>query len=69
MLNTETNQDMVTMQTGSTSFNVLLCIGDCGVIFYGDEALPFFKGDCIFVPADSVEMHIHGNASLLRVSC
>ena len=69
MLNTETNQNMVTMQVGSTSFNVLLCVGGCGVIFYDDEALPFFKGDCIFVPADSVEMHIHGNASLLRVSC
>ncbi|MED9970011.1 MAG: type I phosphomannose isomerase catalytic subunit [Ruminococcus sp.] len=69
MLNTETNQNMVTMQVGSTSFNVLLCVGGCGVIFYGDEARPFFKGDCIFVPADSVEMHIHGKASLLKVSC
>lgn len=69
MLNTETNQNMVTMQVGSTSFNVLLCVGGCGVIFYDDEALPFFKGDCIFVPADSVEMYIHGKASLLKVSC
>ena len=69
ILNTENNQNMVQMQTGSTSFNVLLCVGGCGVIFCGDGALPFFKGDCIFVPADSAEMHIHGKASLLKVSC
>ena len=69
ILNTETNQNMVTMQVGSTSFNVLLCIGGCGVILFDNEALPFFKGDCIFVPADSALMHIQGKASLLKVSC
>ncbi len=69
ILNTEINHHMVTLQIGSISFNVLLCVGGCGVMFYKNEALPFFKGDCIFVPANSVSMHIHGKASLLKVSC
>lgn len=69
ILNTETNKNMVHFQVGNTSFNVLLCIGGCGVIFYGEESLPFFKGDCIFIPANSVEMKLHGKASLLKVSC
>lgn len=69
ILNTENNQEMVKIKVGSISFNVLLCVGGCGVIFCGSEALPFFKGDCIFVPADSAEMNIHGKASLLKVSC
>ena len=38
-------------------------------MFYGEEVLLFFKGDCIFVPADSVEMEIYGKAALLKVSC
>ena len=60
---------MVPFQVGSVSFNVLLCLSGNGSIFFGEEALAFFKGDCIFVPADSVEMKIHGKASMLKVSC
>ncbi|MBU5461105.1 type I phosphomannose isomerase catalytic subunit [Lachnoclostridium sp. MSJ-17] len=69
MLNTETNRNMVPFQVGDVSFNVLLCLSGTGSIFFGKEALSFFKGDCIFVPADSVEMKIHGKASMLKVSC
>lgn len=69
LLNTETNREMVPFQVGSVSFNVLLCLSGNGSIFFGEEALAFFKGDCIFVPADSVEMKIHGKASMLKVSC
>ncbi len=69
LLNTETNKNMVAMRVGEISFNVLLCVEGCGVIFYQKKSLPFFKGDCIFVPANSVAMKIHGKASLLKVSC
>ncbi|MDO4805474.1 MAG: class I mannose-6-phosphate isomerase [Lachnospiraceae bacterium] len=31
------------------------------------EVLRFYKGDCIFVPADSVEIRIHGQAQFLDV--
>lgn len=32
-----------------------------------DEVLRFYKGDCIFVPANSVEIRIHGQAQFLDV--
>jgi mannose-6-phosphate isomerase len=31
--------------------------------------LNFFKGDCIFVPAESMVVHMHGRAQLLNISC
>lgn len=69
LLNTERCRDMVPFATDSVSFQVLLCIKGCGTIFYGDEHLPFMKGDCIFVPADSVQLKLHGKAQFLKVSC
>ena len=32
-----------------------------------DEVMRFYKGDCIFVPANSVEIRIHGRAQFLDV--
>lgn len=54
------------------TFRALLCIEGCGTISWGDtadERLNFFRGDSIFVPANSVEYSVHGMAQLLRVSC
>jgi len=31
--------------------------------------LNFFKGDCMFVPAESIPLQIHGKAEILDVSC
>ena len=70
ILNTESCKELAALQTGHTSFEVLLCISGCGVLFEaGGEMINFFKGDCIFIPADSVPLKIHGNAQLLKVSC
>ncbi len=33
----------------------------------GDAVLRFYKGDCIFIPANSVEIRIHGQAQFLDV--
>lgn len=50
------------------SFRVLLCIGGCGAILLeGGEMFTFFKGDCVFIPADSVEIRLHGKAEFLDV--
>ena len=57
------------MQTQSNSFHVLLCVDGCGTIITDKESIHFFKGDCVFVPANSVEIKIHGIASLLDVNC
>lgn len=70
LLNTERIREMVKLSTNSMSFAVLLCVDGCGTAFFGDhEIISFFRGDCIFIPADSVEIKVHGNAQLLRISC
>lgn len=33
------------------------------------KKLPFTKGSCIFVPADSVPLQLNGKAQLLKISC
>ena len=63
------NRKMAGFQTGSNSFHALLCVDGCGVLIGEDIMLNFFKGDCIFVPADSIAMKLHGKAQLLDVSC
>ena len=66
LVNTERRQS-VTYSSDNLSFRVLLCIKGCGVLNFEDQSLEFFKGDCIFVPADSVEIKIHGHAHFLDI--
>lgn len=66
LVNTERRQS-VTYSSDNLSFRVLLCIKGCGVLKFEDHSLEFFKGDCIFVPADSVEIKIHGHAHFLDI--
>ncbi len=67
LLNTERCRELVAYKSGSGSFAVLLCVDGCGMIGWGGENHPFFKGDCVFVPADSTECVLHGRAQLLKV--
>lgn len=70
LINTERCRSLVSFSTDKTSFQVLLCIGGCGVLTCEDGcAIPFFCGDCIFVPADSEVLRLHGRAQFLRVRC
>lgn len=69
LINTERCREMADFQTDSNSFQVLLCIGGCGTLFGDKEMLHFFKGDCIFVPADSIPLKLHGRAQFLKVRC
>lgn len=70
LLNTERYREMADFQTGDNSFQVLLCTEGCGVCFWGEhKMLNFHKGDCIFIPANSVSFKLHGKAQLLKVSC
>lgn len=68
LLNTE-NRKLADFQTGKNSFHALLCVDGCGVLYGDDVMLTFFKGDCIFVPAESVPLKLHGKAQILNVSC
>lgn len=69
LLNTERCRSLADFQTDGHSYQVLLCISGCGMLLAEDgENLQFFRGDCIFVPADSVPIKIHGSAQLLKVT-
>lgn len=82
LLNTEILRELTDFQTGINSFHVLLCTDGCGVLsgaaessnntqnsISSDFVLNFFKGDCIFVPANSIPLKLHGKAQLLNISC
>ena len=69
LLNTEVYRDLVDYKTEENSFHALLCVDGCGSIVWKNGSLNFFKGDCVFIPADSVEMKLHGRAQILDVSC
>lgn len=70
LLNTECTRKLVNFRASENSFKVLLCIDGCGVLFMNNgESLNFFKGDCIFIPANSSDMKVHGKGQLLVVSC
>jgi mannose-6-phosphate isomerase len=60
---------MAAFQTNENSFQVLLCVDGCGTLIDEKESINFFKGDCIFIPANSKEFKLHGKAQLLKVSC
>lgn len=66
LINTERRQ-IVTYKSDSLSFRVLLCVDGCGLIQDETESRPFYKGDCIFVPANSKELVIHGQAIFLDI--
>lgn len=70
LLNTERYKSMADVQTRSNSFEVLLCTKGCGSLIGSDGVtINFFKGDCIFIPADSEPLKLHGRAQLLKVNC
>lgn len=68
LVNTERKQ-AVQFRADELSFRVLLCIDGCGVLFFGGAMLEVYKGDCVFVPADSAEIRVHGKFEFLDVRC
>ena len=59
----------VVFATGPASFEVLLCVDGSGTLSGEDVELSFRKGDCIFVPTDSIGLEIRGQSELLKVTC
>lgn len=66
LVNTERRQK-VGYRADELAFRVLLCVDGCGVLTFGGGELLFYKGDCIFVPADSAVLTIHGQAQFLDI--
>lgn len=70
LLNTEVSRRMLDFKTEKNSFKVYTCLDGCGVIYMEDgDMVNFFKGDTIFIPADSVKLKFHGKAQFLSVTC
>ena len=80
LLNTEVVRELVDYKTGTNSFHALLCVDGCGSVTWGLDrkeagndriigGFNFFKGDCVFIPAESPDLKLHGRAQLLDVSC
>ena len=70
IVNTDRRQK-VTYRADEISFRVLLCVNGCGTVKYDEcgteKAMNIYKGDCIFVPADSVELQLHGCFQFLDI--
>lgn len=68
LLNTERLRELVTLRADELSFRVLLCVRGCGSVSCAEETWNFFKGDCMFIPANT-EFTLHGRAEFLLVGC
>ena len=66
IVNTERRQ-RVQYRADDLGFRVLLCVNGCGTMSCEGDVFPFYKGDCIFVPAGSESLDIHGPAQFLDV--
>ena len=66
LLNTERRQT-VHYCADELAFRVLLCVNGCGSITYEGGSITFYKGDCIFVPANSQILALHGQAQFLDI--
>lgn len=68
LVNTDTvDVPYISFYADSMSFRVLLCIEGEGKMKYGTNCIDFIKGNCIFVPADSIEILISGKATFLEI--
>ena len=66
IVNTERRQQ-VHYRADEIAFRVLLCVNGCGTISCKDGSIDFYKGECIFIPADSEVLTIRGQAQFLDV--
>ncbi|WP_297964491.1 type I phosphomannose isomerase catalytic subunit [uncultured Anaerovibrio sp.] len=68
LVNTERVRQLVDYRADGDSFRVLLCTNGCGSIYMEDGSyIQVFRGDCIFFPAESVKVKIHGKLQFLDV--
>lgn len=73
LVNTERRQKVI-YGADELSFRVLLCVKGCGTVTFGEDdaecrSLNLYKGDCLFVPADSEKIVLHGQMQCLDVRC
>ena len=70
LINTERTRILYETASTDQSFEIYICINGCGIMLYeSNKVLMLFKGDCVFLPANSVNIKIHGCLELLRIYC
>lgn len=70
LINTERCRQRSVFKADGMSFRVLLCVEGCGTLQSSDgSSFCFFRGDCIFIPATSGEILLHGRAQFLDIRC
>ena len=69
LVNSDINHSLMEYRTGKNSFHALLCMDGYGTLTGGNFVLNFYKGNCIFVPAESMVLKLYGKAELLDISC
>ena len=69
LLNTDIYGLSLDYKTGSNSFQVLLCTEGRGFLSGENFSLSFSKGNCVFLPAESIPLKLGGQAQMLKVSC
>lgn len=57
------------LETGRESFQVLLCVRGAGALEYTGGVLPLCSGQCVFLPAGTIEIELVGVLECLRVKC
>ena len=69
LLNTDIYGLSLDYKTGNNSFQVLLCTEGRGFLSGENFSLSFSKGNCVFLPAESIPLKLGGQAQMLKVSC
>lgn len=69
LLNTERYRNRANLEIIGDSFHVFLCIEGSGILMGDNVTINFFKGDCIFIPANTEPLSMQGKAQLLNVRC
>lgn len=70
LVNTRGCNTTIKLQTSYNSFQILLCMdGEGSLKEENGTCLNIRKGDCIFIPADSVKLELEGRGQLLRIGC
>ncbi len=79
LINTNQNDLPISYATTDQSYEILLCVDGKGKLQFQNgtpqsadekayEVLKFRDGDCIFLPASSIAMHLSGKCQLLRIT-
>lgn len=70
LLNTYCPEAITVFAPSEQSFQVLLCVeGDGKLLPEGCTPIPLRKGDCVFIPAQSVPLKLLGKMQILKVQC